>query len=99
MYVQVQKIPRKPSFEEYDDLYSDIYNDLSVSTVTAGPNVTEYEVSECGSSTVVLLSHKVLLTFSWWSSKDLLALLGRTSKGHQEFFPPERFPEVLFKLL
>lgn len=29
-------------FEEFD--YSDLYDDISVSTVTAGPNVTEYEV-------------------------------------------------------
>lgn len=29
-------------FEEFD--YSDLYDDFSVSTVTAGPNVTEYEV-------------------------------------------------------
>lgn len=63
MYFQVQKVPRKPSFEEYDDLYSDLYSDLSVSTVTTGPNITEYEVSKCGSITVVLLSHKFLLRF------------------------------------
>lgn len=29
-------------FEEFD--FSDLYEDLSISTVTAGPNVTEYEV-------------------------------------------------------
>lgn len=35
----------KPVVEEYgDDLYADLYDDLSVSTVTVGPNVTEYEV-------------------------------------------------------
>lgn len=31
--------------EDGDDLYKDLYDDLSVSTVTAGPNVTDYEVS------------------------------------------------------
>lgn len=36
----------KPVVEEYgDDLYKDLYDDLSVSTVTAGPNATDYEVS------------------------------------------------------
>lgn len=29
-------------FEDFD--YSDLYDDLSISTVTAGPNVTDYEV-------------------------------------------------------
>ncbi|GAA6105291.1 collagen, type V, alpha 3b, partial [Tachysurus ichikawai] len=42
----VQKVPRKQAVEEHDDLYSDLYSDLSVSTV--GPNITEYEVSVCG---------------------------------------------------
>lgn len=32
----------KPVVEEFD--YSDFYDDVSVSTVTSGPNVTEYEV-------------------------------------------------------
>lgn len=33
------------SVEEYDDLYGEIYDDDdSLSAVTAGPNVTEYEV-------------------------------------------------------
>lgn len=36
----------QPLVEEYgDDLYKDLYDDLSVSTVTVGPNVTDYEVS------------------------------------------------------
>ncbi|KAK3530708.1 hypothetical protein QTP86_032245 [Hemibagrus guttatus] len=43
---EVQKVPRKQAVEEYDDLYSDHYSDLSVSTVTAGPNITEYEIVE-----------------------------------------------------
>lgn len=37
--------PVKPVVEEYgDDLYRDLYDDLTVSTVTVGPNVTEHEV-------------------------------------------------------
>lgn len=32
------------SAEDYDDLYGEIYDDVSLSTVTVGPNVTEYEV-------------------------------------------------------
>lgn len=32
---------REPVVEEYED---DLLEDLSVSTVTVGPNVTEYEV-------------------------------------------------------
>lgn len=36
----------QPVVEEYeDDLYKDLYDDLAVSTVTVGPNVTDYEVS------------------------------------------------------
>lgn len=35
----------KVPVEEYgDDLYRDLYDDVSVSTVTVAPNVTEYEV-------------------------------------------------------
>lgn len=35
----------KPVVEEYgDDLFKDLYDDLSVSTVTVGPNVTDYMV-------------------------------------------------------
>lgn len=39
--LQEKKPPKKPVVEEYGD---DLYDDLSVSTVTAGPNVTDYEV-------------------------------------------------------
>lgn len=36
----------KPVVEEYgDELYGDLYDDILVSTVTAAPNITEYEVS------------------------------------------------------
>lgn len=43
--LQEGKPVTKPVVEEYgDDLYRDLYDDLSVSTVTVGPNVTEYEV-------------------------------------------------------
>ncbi len=47
MYIGLQegKIVIKPVEEEYgNDLYRDLYDDLSVSTVTVGPNITEYEV-------------------------------------------------------
>lgn len=38
-------MPKKHVVEEFEEFdYSDLYDDLSVSTVTAGPNVTEYEV-------------------------------------------------------
>jgi len=33
-----------PVVEYEDDLYGDLHDDLVVSTVTLGPNVTEYEV-------------------------------------------------------
>ena len=43
--LQEGKPATKPVVEEYgDDLFRDLYDDLSVSTVTVGPNVTEYEV-------------------------------------------------------
>lgn len=43
--LQENKPVKRPVVEEYgDDLYGDLYDDLSVSTVTVGPNVTEYEV-------------------------------------------------------
>lgn len=44
---EAEKVPKKrvvEHFEEFD--YSDLYDDLSVSTVTAGPNITEYEIVE-----------------------------------------------------
>lgn len=42
---QVERAPRKHVVEEFEEFdYSDLYDDMSVSTVTAGPNVTEYEV-------------------------------------------------------
>lgn len=43
--LQEDKPVKKPVLEEYgDDLYRDLYDDLTVSTVTVGPNVTEHEV-------------------------------------------------------
>ena len=43
--LQEGKPVTKPMVEEYgDDLFGDLYDDLSVSTVTVGPNVTDYEV-------------------------------------------------------
>ncbi len=43
--LQVERAPKKHVVEEFEEFdYSDLYDDISVSTVTAGPNVTEYEV-------------------------------------------------------
>lgn len=43
--LQEDKSVKKPVVEEYgDDLYRDLYDDLAVSMVTVGPNVTEHEV-------------------------------------------------------
>lgn len=41
---QEKKSLTQSAVEEYDDLYEEIYDDVSLSTVTVGPNVTEYEV-------------------------------------------------------
>ena len=43
--VQEDRPLKRPVVEEYSD--SDLYDDLSVSTVTVGPNVTDYEVGLC----------------------------------------------------
>lgn len=44
-FFQVERMPKKPVVEEFEEFdYSDFYDDVSVSTVTSGPNVTEYEV-------------------------------------------------------
>lgn len=41
----MERPPRKHVVEEFEEFdYSDLYDDLSTSTVTVGPNVTEYEV-------------------------------------------------------
>lgn len=42
--LQEDKPVKEPVMEEHGDLYGDLYDDLSVSTVTVGPNVTDYEV-------------------------------------------------------
>lgn len=43
--LQVEGTPKKYVAEEFEEFdYSDLYGDLSISTVTAGPNVTDYEV-------------------------------------------------------
>lgn len=53
----------KPVVEEFD--YSDFYDDVSVSTVTSGPNVTEYEVrlppKDTAAEFCVLLSRLILV--------------------------------------
>lgn len=42
--LQENKTSTQLAVEEYDDLYKELYDDVSLSTVTVGPNVTEYEV-------------------------------------------------------
>lgn len=42
---QVERTPKKHMVEEFEEFdYSDLYDDISVSTVDASTNVTEYEV-------------------------------------------------------
>lgn len=41
---QENKSLTQSAVEEYDDLYGELYDDISLSTVTVGPNVTDYEV-------------------------------------------------------
>lgn len=44
-FFQVERTPKKPVVEEFEEFdYRDFYDDVSVSTVTSAPNVTEYEV-------------------------------------------------------
>lgn len=41
----MERAPKKHVVEEFEEFdYSDLYDDVSVSTVTSGPDVTEYEV-------------------------------------------------------
>lgn len=41
----MERAPKKHVVEEFEEFdYSDLYEDVSVSTVTSGPDVTEYEV-------------------------------------------------------
>ena len=43
---QAERPVKEAEVEEYgDDFYGDAYDDLSVSTVAVGPNVTDYDVS------------------------------------------------------
>lgn len=44
--MQEERLDKKPQMEEFDDnFYGDLYDDLAVSMVTVGPNISEYEVS------------------------------------------------------
>lgn len=44
--MQKERPIKTPEVEEFsDDLYGDEHNELLVSTVTVGPNITDYEVS------------------------------------------------------
>lgn len=43
--MQDERPIKTPEVEEFsDDLYGDEHNELLVSTVTVGPNITDYEV-------------------------------------------------------
>lgn len=43
--MQEERPIKTPEVEEFsDDLYGDEHNELLVSTVTVGPNITDYEV-------------------------------------------------------
>lgn len=45
--LQVERTPKKHVVEEFEEFdYSDLYDDISVSTVNVQPNVTEYEVRQ-----------------------------------------------------
>lgn len=45
LWFQVEGTPKKHVAEEFEEFdYSDLYGHLSISTVTAGPNLTDYEV-------------------------------------------------------
>lgn len=64
LWFQVEGTPKKHVAEEFEEFdYSDLYEDLSISTVTAGPNVTDYEVrltiGDCLSFSLHLLSFPV----------------------------------------
>ncbi|CDQ77544.1 unnamed protein product [Oncorhynchus mykiss] len=42
-----ERLDKKPQMEEFDDnFYGDLYDDLAVSMVTVGPNISEYEAVE-----------------------------------------------------
>lgn len=44
--VQEERLDKKPQMEEFhDNFYGDLYDDLDVSMVTVGPNISDYEVS------------------------------------------------------
>ncbi|KAM9314869.1 collagen alpha-1(XI) chain-like [Pholidichthys leucotaenia] len=44
---EVERVPKKHVVEEFEEFdYSDLYTDPMVSSVTAGPNITEYEIIE-----------------------------------------------------
>lgn len=44
--MQEERLDKKPQMEEFhDNFYGDLYDDLDVSMVTVGPNISDYEVS------------------------------------------------------
>lgn len=51
----MERVPKKHVVQEYEDFdYRNLYDDTYVSTVTAGPNVTEYEVRLSRKSSITL---------------------------------------------
>lgn len=49
----MERPPKKHVVEEYEEFdFSDLYDDSYVSTVTASPNVTEYEVRLCSMNSI-----------------------------------------------
>lgn len=53
---------------EYEDShYADLFEDLSVSTVTVGPNVTEHEVGQMQTREVLSSPNKKAEKFYWYS--------------------------------
>lgn len=53
---------------EYEDgLYGDLFEDVSVSTVTVSPNVTAHEVGQIQTQEVLLSQSRKAERFNWYS--------------------------------
>lgn len=109
LWFQVEGTPKKHVAEEFEDFdYSDLYEDLSISTVTTSPNVTDYEVrltiSGCLSCSLRLLSfpvssltHKIIEYEDYDNTTDLAILNEYEYEEEEERYgPAEREREVLF---
>lgn len=56
---------------EYEDgLYGDLFEDVSVSTVTVSPNVTEHEVGQMQTQEVLLSENRETERLNWYSLSD-----------------------------